>query len=71
MKMLDLAPNISKAASAASAISNDEIGAVGDAVILISDKMTSRDSFRLDRLKVFSSPQVSVRPMRFKDWYQA
>ena len=45
MKMLDLAPNISKAASAASAISNDEIGAVGDAVILISDKMTSRDSF--------------------------
>jgi hypothetical protein len=34
MKMLDLAPNISKAASATSAISNDEIGAVGDAVIL-------------------------------------
>jgi len=37
MKMLDLAPNISKAASAASAISNDETGAIGDAVILISD----------------------------------
>ena len=37
MKMLDLAPNISKAASAASAIPNDETGAIGDAVILISD----------------------------------
>ena len=33
----DLAPNIQQGASAATAISNDEAGVIGDAVILISD----------------------------------
>jgi hypothetical protein len=33
----DLAPNIQEGASAASAISNDEAGAIGDTVILIRD----------------------------------
>src|SRR5258707_12874818 len=34
-------------------------------------KMTSRNSFRETGSRFFSSPQASVRPMRFKDRYQA
>src|SRR6266699_3446282 len=66
MKMLDLAPNITKAASAASAISNDEIGAVGDAVILISDKMTSRNSFRWTGSRSFRALKYRFGPCASK-----
>ena len=45
---------------------------IGDAVILIGDVQDDiSKQFSLDRLKVFSSPQGSARPKRFKDRYQA
>src|SRR6266550_3351744 len=66
MKMLDLAPNISKAASAASAISNDETDAIGDAVTLISDKMTSRNSFRWTGSRSFRALKYRFGPCASK-----
>src|SRR6266480_316088 len=58
--------DISKAASAASAIPNDEAGTIGDAVILISDKMTSRNSFRWTGSRSFRALKYRFGPCASK-----
>jgi len=66
MKMLISRRTSSKAASAASAIPNDEAGTIGDAVILISDKMTSRNSFRWTGSRSFRALKYRFGPCASK-----